>query len=168
MWPKNQDLTRSPMVSLRSGVVQRGGPMKLRFYAIPIVLLALAWHCAPALAHHSFAAEFDADKPLTLEGTVVQWEMINPHGWITLDVAGPDGKTSRWMIETSNPNGLMRLGWTKNSLKPGDMITVEAYQAKDGSDTANAARITLADGRKIFAGSTGTPTGTSSTSPEPQ
>ena len=155
------------MVSLRSGVVQRGVLVKLRFYAIPIVL-ALSWHCAPALAHHSFAAEFDADKPLTLEGTVVQWEMINPHGWITLDVAGPDGKTSRWMIETSNPNGLMRLGWTKNSLKPGDMITVEAYQAKDGSNTANAARITLADGRKIFAGSTGTPTGTSSTSPGPQ
>jgi hypothetical protein len=86
--------------------------------------------------------------------------MINPHGWITIDVPGPDG-TAQWMIETSNPNGLMRLGWSKRSLKPGDEITVEAYRAKDGSNTANAARITLADGRKVFAGSSGTPAGTS-------
>jgi hypothetical protein len=109
-----------------------------------------------ALAHHSFAAEFDAQKPVTLKGVVAKWEMINPHGWITLDVAA-DGKTTQWMIETSNPNGLMRLGWTKSSLKPGDEITVDGYLAKDGSTTANAARITLADGTKVFAGSAGTP-----------
>jgi hypothetical protein len=113
-----------------------------------------------AAAHHSFAAEFDAQKPLTLKGTVLKWEMINPHGWITLAVPGPDGKTTEWMIETSNPNGLMRLGWSKRSLKFGDEITVEAYRAKDGSNTANAATVTLADGRKIFAGSAGTPSGT--------
>ena len=111
-------------------------------------------------AHHSFAAEFDAEKPVTLKGTVVKWEMMNPHGWITIDVAGPDGKTTQWMVETSNPNGLMRLGWSKRSLKPGDEITVEAYRAKDGSNTANASRVTLADGRKVFAGSAGTPAGT--------
>ena len=105
------------------------------------------------VAHHSFAAEFDFEKPVTLKGTVVKWEMINPHGWITIDVTGPDGQKVRWMIETSNPNGLMRLGWTKNSLKPGDLITVDAYRAKDGSNTANAARVTLADGRSVFAGS---------------
>jgi len=108
-------------------------------------------------AHHSFAAEFDAQKPLTLKGVVVKWEMINPHGWITMDVRESDGKTTQWMVETSNPNGLMRLGWTKHSLKPGDEITVEGYQAKDGSNTANAARVTLADGRKVFAGVAGTP-----------
>ena len=111
-------------------------------------------------AHHSFAAEFDAQKPVTLKGTVVKWEMINPHGWITLAVPGADGKTTEWMIETSNPNGLMRLGWSKRSLKFGDEITVEAYRAKDGSNTANAATVTLADGRKVFAGSSGTPSGT--------
>jgi hypothetical protein len=113
-----------------------------------------------AAAHHSFAAEFDAQKPVTLKGTVVKWEMINPHGWITLVVPGADGSTTQWMIETSNPNGLMRLGWSKRSLKFGDEITVEAYRAKDGSNTANAATVTLADGRKVFAGSSGTPSGT--------
>jgi hypothetical protein len=110
-----------------------------------------------AVAHHAFASEFDFEKPVTLKGVVVKWEMINPHGWITVDVPGPDGGKVRWMVETSNPNGLMRLGWTKNSLKPGDDITVEAYRAKDGSNTANAATVTLADGRRVFAGSPTTP-----------
>ena len=117
------------------------------------LFLAVLLPVGYAAAHHSFAAEFDAEKRVTLEGTVVKWEMINPHGWITVDVTGPDGEKVRWMVETSNPNGLMRLGWTKNSLKAGDHITVEAYRAKDGSNTANAARVTLPDGRSVFAGS---------------
>lgn len=129
--------------------------MKRRQQVSLIAVLALSCAVAPALAHHSFAAEFDASKPLTLKGAVVKWEMINPHGWITLDVAEPDGATARWMIETSNPNALMRLGWTKNSLQAGDVITVDAYQAKDGSNTANAARVTLANGTQVFAGSAG-------------
>ena len=120
-------------------------------------IVALASNGAGVSAHHSFAAEFDFQKPVTLKGVVVQWEMINPHGWITIDVRAEDGKTARWMVETSNPNGLMRLGWTKRSLKPGDEILVEGYLAKDGSNTANAATVTLADGRKVFAGSSGTP-----------
>jgi hypothetical protein len=100
-----------------------------------LLALALLGTAAPALAHHSFAAEFDAQKPITMK------------------VPAPDGTATEWMIETSNPNGLMRLGWRKDSLKAGDEITVEGYLAKDGSSTANAARITLADGRKVFAGS---------------
>ena len=131
--------------------------MKAKGYALVLAALALLYDGGRVIAHHSFAAEFDAQKPLTLKGTVVKWEMINPHGWITIDVAGPDGKTTQWMVETSNPNGLMRLGWTKNSLKAGDEVTIEGYQAKDGSNTANAARVTLADGRKVFAGVSGTP-----------
>ena len=134
-------------------------------FATAFALAALLLCQVPAVAHHSFAAEFDAEKPVTLKGTVVKWEMINPHGWITLTATGPDGKTADWMVETSNPNGLMRLGWSKKSLKPGDEITVEGYLAKDGSHTANAARITLSDGSKVFAGSAGTPP---TASPEPR
>ena len=128
--------------------------------AATAALIAAAVWPACAAAHHSFAAEFDGEKPITLNGTVVKWEMINPHGWITIDVVGQDGKTAQWMVETSNPNGLMRLGWSKRSLKFGDEITVEAFRAKDGSNTANAATVTLSDGRKVFAGSSGTPSGT--------
>jgi hypothetical protein len=130
--------------------------MKPNMRVLPVAMLVLL-QSGPVLAHHSFAAEFDAAKPITLQGAVVKWEMINPHGWITMSVTAADGTTELWMVETSNPNGLMRLGWTKNSLKPGDQITVEGYLAKDGSSTANAARITLADGSKVFAGSPTTP-----------
>ena len=134
--------------------------MKSNARAVRLVMIVVLLAGVQAAAHHSFAAEFDAERPVTLKGTVVTWEMMNPHGWITMDVPGPDGRTGRWMVETSNPNGLMRLGWSKRSLKPGDEITVEAYRAKDGSNTANAARVTLADGRKVFAGSSGAPAGT--------
>jgi hypothetical protein len=119
---------------------------------IPMLCAALLLAAPPALAHHSFTAAYDSQKPVTLHGTVVKFEMINPHGWITLDVKGDDGQPVRWLIELSNPNSLLRAGWKKDSLKPGDETTVDAYQAKDGSHTANANLITLPDGRKVFGG----------------
>ena len=140
--------------------------MRPAIYAFLFSLGAVLLPGGHVIAHHSFAAEFDAEKPVTLKGIVVKWEMMNPHGWITVDVAGPDGEKVRWMVETSNPNGLMRLGWTKNSLKPGDQITVEAYRAKDGSNTANAARVTMADGRRVFAGSSLNSQATPAASPQ--
>jgi len=109
-----------------------------------------------AWAHHAFAAEFDAKKPLRLEGTVTKMEWINPHAWIHIDVKKPDGKVEKWMIEGGTPNTLLRRGFTKHSLTYGTVIIVDGYQAKDGSNKANGRDLTLPDGRKLFMGSSGT------------
>ncbi len=115
------------------------------------ILLALG--AAPALAHHSFAAEYDSTKPVTLKGSITKMEWQNPHARFYVDVTDETGKVTNWEFELGSPNGLMRRGWTRNSLKPGDTVTVEGYLAKDGSKLANARNVTLGDGRKIFAGS---------------
>lgn len=104
----------------------------------------------PVWAHHAFAAEFDASKPLKLQGTVTKWELVNPHSWIHLDVKGTDGKTVEWMVEGGSPNSLFRLGFTKDSLPPGTQIVVEGYAAKDGSTRAVGASLTFTDGKKLF------------------
>ena len=109
----------------------------------------------PVIAHHSFAAEFDAKKPVKLRGTVTKMEWINPHSWIHIDVKTPDGKVEQWMVEGGAPNALLRRGWNKNSLLPGTEILVEGFQAKDGALRANGRDITFPDGKKLFVGSSG-------------
>jgi len=118
------------------------------------LLLALS---APKLsAHHAFASEFDAKKPVKFKGTVTKMLWVNPHAWIYVDVKKPDGSVEEWMIEAGTPNTLLRRGFTKESLQPGTEISVDGYQSKDGSRRANGRDLTLPDGRTLFLGSSGT------------
>ncbi len=109
----------------------------------------------PAFGHHSFAAEYDANQPVTIKGKVSKVDWVNPHSWVHVDVTGADGKVTTWDCETAPPNGLFRRGWSKKSLPVGEEVTVEGYRAKDGSSTMSARSVTLPDGRKMFAGSSG-------------
>ena len=106
--------------------------------------------------HHAFSAEFDAERPIHLEGKVTKMEWINPHAWVHISVEKDDGTVESWMIEGGTPNALLRRGFTKNSLVPGTIIVVEGYQAKDGSLKANGRNLTLPGGQTLFMGSSGT------------
>jgi uncharacterized protein DUF6152 len=121
---------------------------KLTVVAVAVGLVLVA---VPLRAHHAFAAEFDQAKPIKVQGAVTRWELTNPHSWIYIDVKDAD-KTVTWMIEGASPNNLYRLGLTKESLPIGSVITVEGYQAKDGSTRAVGRDIVFANGKKFFLG----------------
>jgi len=120
-----------------------------------VALAALAAYVVaalPAWAHHSFAAEFDLDKPITLHGTAVKWEMINPHSYLTIDVKNEDGTVTRWSVEMGAPSALYRNGWRKDSVKVGDDLTIDGYRARDGSNTIFGSQARLADGTRVLGG----------------
>jgi len=120
---------------------------KLAIVATGFVLLLVA---VPVWAHHAFSAEFDVSKPLTIKGTLTKWEMINPHSWFHINVKEPDGKVTEWMIEGGSPNTLIRLGVTKYTVKIGTELTIEGYQAKEGTNKAVGRNFILADGSRLF------------------
>jgi hypothetical protein len=122
-------------------------------------LLAAAVGAGHVDAHHAFAAEFDANKPVTLVGTLTKVAWVNPHGWIYVDVKGKDGQVTSWSIEFGSPNALLRRGLRKADFPPGMTVTVKGYLAKSGKPIANASTVTLPDGRSLFAGSSTTPGG---------
>jgi hypothetical protein len=120
---------------------------------LAVIVAALGFLLSAGVrAHHAFAAEFDVNKPLKLEGTLIKWEMVNPHSWFHVAVKDPDGKVTEWLIEGGSPNQLIRMGVTKNTVPIGTELLVDAYQAKDGTNKAVGRNFVLADGKRLFLG----------------
>jgi hypothetical protein len=126
--------------------------MKVTFAGLAL-LTGLLLAALPILAHHSFAAEYDANKPVTITGSVTKVEWMNPHARFYVDVKDASGAVTNWELELGSPNGLMRAGWSRNSLKIGDVVTVQGSLAKDGSKLANARSVVMSDGKRVFAAS---------------
>ena len=129
--------------------------MRIRL-VLTVAGVALVTAAAPARAHHAFASEFDAKKPVKFTATVTKMEWINPHAWMHVAVTKPDGSVENWMIEAGSPNSLFRRGIDKNTVRVGMQVVVDGYQARDGSRRANGRDVTLPEGRKLFLGSQGT------------
>jgi hypothetical protein len=124
-------------------------PTKLCVITAIAGLLALT---APAIAHHSFAAEFDADKPITVKGNVTKMDWVNPHSWIYVDVKEDSGNVVNWRFEMGPPNALLRMGWRKDSVPSGTAVEIHGFRAKNGQPVANAQQVKLPDGRELFSG----------------
>jgi len=127
----------------------------MKMGTVRLLILAAAVAAVPALAHHSFSAEYAADQPITLTGTLTKVEWTNPHGWIYLDVKGEDGKVANWAIEFGAPNALLRRGLRKSDFPTGVELVVKGYRAKNGSPTINGTTVKFPDGRNLFTGSSG-------------
>jgi len=127
--------------------------MRSTRFSILSTMAGLMLAALPVLAHHSFAAEYDENKPITITGTVTKLEWMNPHARFYVDVKDDKGKVTNWEFELANLNALIRRGWTRTSLKPGDVITVEGFLARDGSPLVNSKTVKLANGKMVFAGS---------------
>ncbi|HXQ26996.1 MAG TPA: DUF6152 family protein [Candidatus Acidoferrales bacterium] len=128
--------------------------MNTKRIALAAIALVAAFFVSQraASAHHSFGAEYAFNKPVTLHGIVVKWEMINPHSYITLDVTNDDGSVTRWSVQAGAPSFLYRNGWRKDSVKPGDELTITGYMAKDGSHNVFGQQVKLPDGRRVLGG----------------
>ena len=138
------------VVAVVAGIRPKESPILSRATMLAAALALLA--VAPALAHHAFQAEFDSGKPVHLTGTVTDMEWINPHSWIHIDVKNPDGTVTNWMVECGSPNIMLRRGFTKRSLEVGTELTIQGYQAKNGTNRANGSSVTFKDGKKLFVG----------------
>jgi len=125
----------------------------MRSVLLAVGLAAVFGSVEPIVAHHSFTAEFDASKPVTLRGTLTRMDWVNPHGWIYIDVKGDDGKVVNWGIEAGSPNTLLRRGLRQSDFPLGTEVVIEGYRSKDGTAKANGHKVTFADGRNFFLGS---------------
>ncbi|MCU1338318.1 MAG: hypothetical protein JWO19_3899 [Bryobacterales bacterium] len=126
--------------------------MRTNLSLMAMLLVAAAM---PTLAHHSFEAEYDGKKPVTLDGAVSKVDWMNPHIWVHIDVKDEKGNTAHWSCEGGNPNSLRRNGWQRDTLKTGDQVSIDGFRAKDGTNTCNMRSVKLADGKKVFAASSG-------------
>jgi hypothetical protein len=130
--------------------------MRTKFIGLGVGAALALCATAPVLAHHSFAAEFDANQPVTIEGVVKEFRWVNPHSWLHINVTKPDGSIEEWAVEGGAPSALLRRGWNRNSLPAGTKVVVQGFMAKDGSKRANARDVTFPDGTQLFIGSSGT------------